>query len=96
MINKIVRFNGWDCEAQTAIYDNGQKALLLRDRLTGEAVCKASACVDVDLPEGHTAIKDYSENEGILKSLLDAGVVALTGNQVASGFVSMEIVEILI
>ena len=91
-----IKFNGWECEASTAFYSNGQKALLLFDAETKEQVCNASACVDVVLPKGQTAIKDYSENEGILKSLLDAGVVALTGKQVASGFVSMEIVEVLI
>jgi len=38
------------------------------------------------LQSDHTFIKDYSENEGVLMALLDAGVVSDTGHAIPSGF----------
>ena len=43
----------------------------------------------------HVAIKDYSENEGVLASLVAAGIVRDTGKRVASGFVQIPICEII-
>lgn len=46
------------------------------------------------LPEGQVFVKDYSENEGMMKSLKDAGLVkSLKGFQ-RSGHVTVDLVEL--
>ena len=44
------------------------------DAMIGEPMCVASVnMADVACPRGHTHIKDWSENEGILAFLVRAG-----------------------
>lgn len=40
------------------------------------------------------AIKDWSENAGLLRALTEAGVVKPTGQTVASGYVEVPICEL--
>ena len=42
------------------------------------------------------AIKDYSENEGILKAMVEAGIVSEPVRTVQSGFVEIPICKVLI
>jgi hypothetical protein len=95
---KRIRFKNWDCELRFDKYcDNDRTAMELvaweddddKDVFEGEPI---STCT-VNIPEASLAvdeviIKDYSENEGMLQTLLDAGVVELAGRSVRSGFVT--------
>lgn len=84
------------CTPQFSYYGNGRLALILVDPFTGERVATASVNVpEVDLEDNEIAIKDYSENQGVLDALVDAGMVALTDRAVASGFVTLPIVRLL-
>lgn len=51
--------------------------------------------VSETLPGDRVVIKDYSENEGMLAALVEAGVVEDTGERAAFGYVSAPIVRIL-
>jgi len=63
-------------------YNNGGLALLLVSEI-GEPLGLPSINLDVPLPsKEHMYIKMYSENEGYLKCLVDAGVVQDTGERV--------------
>ena len=75
--------------------DNLRPTIMIMD-LNGRTTMIAS----VNLPDepcepGHTYIKDWSENEGILQSLLDAGIIRDTGKSARTGFVSARYVQIL-
>ena len=48
------------------------------------------------LPPNHVAIKDYSENEGVLDALKKARVVEETGQYVQAGFEKAPICRLLI
>jgi len=57
-------------------YRNGQTAIMLFDMADGFPFATATVCVeDHLLNSDEVAIKDYSENEGILESLIEAGIV---------------------
>ena len=50
---------------------------------------------DEPMEENEVAIKNHSENEGILWALQDAGIVGEVKREVQSGFVRIPIVELL-
>ena len=57
-------------------YANGQTRIQLYDVMDGMPYATATVAVDVKLAEDEVAIKNYSENEGVLDSLIKAGVVS--------------------
>jgi hypothetical protein len=61
-------------------YGDGSTALVLDDAVTGERLAKITVCMqDYDLKptnERHVFVKDYAENEGMLKALQAAGIVS--------------------
>lgn len=98
---KRIQFKDWDCELIKDEYvGNGRTALELvawedkpeEDIYKGEPI---STCT-INMPEvplgvDEVIIKDYSENDGMLRTLLDAGVVELSGRSVQTGFVTCPI-----
>ena len=50
---------------------------------------------ELPLPEDHVAIKDYSECEGVLDTLVQAGIVSAPIGYVRSGYVELPICRIL-
>lgn len=74
-----------------ATYRNGQRAIRL-ETPDGEPWTDATRAVGCPLPADCVAIKDYSENEGLLALLVKAGV--LEPQQLAtipSGFVELPV-----
>lgn len=68
-------------------YANG-RVCLQAYTLDGEPYLTATVNVpDVDLEDGQVVIKDYSENAGVLKALVDAGIVDLPDGIVSLGYV---------
>lgn len=82
-----VQFKKWSCFVEYAHYvDNQRPALLLRLMETGEPVVKATVNLpDESVAEKEVFIKDYSENEGILRALVGAGIIEDTGRTVPCG-----------
>ena len=106
MSDKIVRHMGQKLVVKRGSYRNGVPALELvfaetdheAGNMEGEPWCVAS----VNLPEaacklvkGQTFIKNWSENEGVLEALQEAGVVGPTLFEVQTGFVKAQAVQIL-
>ena len=92
-----VRFQDWDCDVEFRKYGNGQTALVLRDASDGEEVAVATVNIPgVMLGPGEVLIKDYSENDGMLAALENAGIVTATGRSVESGFVRIPVCELLV
>lgn len=76
-------------------YRDGSTALEIIDK-NGEEYATATVCIPgTDVPEGHVLIKDWSENEGVLQSLINAGIVGQPVRNVPSGFVTAQLVELL-
>jgi len=78
-----------------ATYPNGSTALRL---LTpdGETLAVATVALDILPDEGNVFIKNWSENEGILESLQDAGVVGPVIRELPTGFVKAQEVKLLV
>lgn len=90
-----VRFRDFDCTVQKRYYANGRPALLLVDAEDGSPVATATVNLpDVSLGKNQVAIKDWSENEGMLLALTEAGVVKPTGQTVSSGYVAVPVCEL--
>ncbi len=92
---KTKHFSG-DCTIQHDYYqDNFRPSIRIID-LNGHPIMTASVNIpDEPCEPDHTYIKDWSENEGILQALLDAGIIKDTGKSVEIGFVSAKYVQIL-
>lgn len=88
---------GYDALLDKKKYGNGRTAIQFLDAEDGCPIVMATVNLpDADIAEDEVAIKDYSENEGILQELMDQGVVSAPLRYKASGFVRVPICKILI
>lgn len=91
---KDVKFAGYECTVQLGNYNNNRSSLTLIDKATGDEVAVASVHIpEVRVASDEVLIKDYSENEGMLNALRDAGVVTHTIREVESGFINIPLVK---
>ena len=99
IIAENIQFKKWNCDVVLDCYAADKTdALVLIDHETSERIATATSCLagyGFTPPPGCAAIKDYSENEGMLEALVDAGIVADTGQRFAGGRVEFPIVRIL-
>ncbi len=92
-----VQFKQWLCDLSIGRYANGRMGFDLFDAQEGDPVAKCTINLpDHDLAQDEVAIKNYSENEGMLESLQQAGVVGPVLRSVQSGFVTIPICRLLI
>lgn len=104
MTNPIVNFLGEECQVLFGRYSaNNQVMIRLISNVDGSPMCTASTCLpeidftfDGEADGEYTAIKDYSENSGILKALVEAGVVQESPLSISSGFVTIPVVRVLV
>lgn len=66
-------------------YGNGSRAITATS-LQGEPQFTATVALDELPAEGCVFLKGWSENEGIPESLVENGVVELTGRKVPTGY----------
>jgi hypothetical protein len=93
---KHVRFREWDCIVQKRKYGNGGVALQLVDGEDGSPIATATVNIPgLKLGHNEVAVKDYSENEGLLGALVEAGVVKPTGRVAKTGHVEVPVCELL-
>ena len=91
-----MKFKDWTCDIRKGTYPNGRTALKVYDADTGEPIATATVNLpDQPLPDNHVFIKNWSENEGILDSLVEANYIKPTGRRVNTGFVTAIEVELL-
>lgn len=92
---KVIRtkFRDWDCTVHIRQYLNGNGiAICLEEFGTGEPIATATINLEgVPLANGYVHIKEYSENKGITKALVDAGVVEWNGEQIYIGPFNSEV-----
>ena len=91
-----VKFKKWECSLAFGEYQNGRTILFLKDNATLEDVL----CASVNLPNealrpNEIAIKNYSENEGVLDALIKHKVVSKPKRYVNLTHVSVPICELL-
>ena len=93
----IVDFAGFKCRVVKAQYGNGATALQLVDAEDSSPIARATVNIpEVELGENEVIIKDYSENEGMLDALVEAGICVPTGQAVQTGHITAPICKLLI
>ena len=101
----IVNFLNCDCEVVKRKYNNGRTALELiiaqddveREFYKGEPMATATVNIPMaNLEADEVIIKDYSENEGMLETLVKARVVKDTGKTITNGFITCPVCKLLI
>lgn len=76
-------------------YANGRLAIQLFDAIEGPFCTVTVNMVDApDLPEGEVYVKDWSENEEIIKTLVESGWLVDTGRSVPAGYVSAKVMRL--
>jgi hypothetical protein len=90
------KFKSWNCYIVFTKYrDNDRTAILLKDTSDSGPVATATINLpDVKLEEDEVIIKDYSENEGMVKCLIEAGVISSVVAYVKTGFVTVPICKL--
>jgi hypothetical protein len=69
-------------------YYNERLCITLIEAKSGDEYLTATVNLpDVELGKDEAIFKDYGENEGIFKALVDAGVIEDTGKYVQTGYV---------
>lgn len=78
-------------------YSNGRPALEILDAQDGSPIMVATVNIpEVKLREKEIIIKDYSENEGVLKFLQDHGIVGEVKRGIGVGWVFCPVVDVLV
>jgi hypothetical protein len=78
-------------------YRNGQRAIEMIDEADGAPYAVATvALVDEQLSADEVAIKNWSENQGVLESLIENEIVSAPIRYVSSGFVQVPICKLLV
>jgi len=92
-----VNFVGFDCVVvKTQYVENDRIALVLEDVNDGATVATATVNIpNVDLAPDEVLIKNYSENDGMLNTLINAGIVEKSDRKVCNGFVTIPICKLL-
>ena len=91
-----INFKGTECTVVFTNYaSNGNNAITLYEKETGDPFASASTNIDITLPYHNVAIKNWSENEGMLEVLQAAGIVGSPIMQYPSGMVQIPVCKIL-
>jgi hypothetical protein len=87
-------YNG-EVYLQGGYYSNGRQAIKIISLPKGEVVVKATVNVpDIPLEDGEVIIKNYSENEGVLKFLQENNIIGPVLDDAITGFETVYIVKI--
>jgi hypothetical protein len=91
-----IQFKIWKCSLVFLFYNNKRTAIKLVDAEDGSPIAIATVNVpEAPMEHDEVAIKDYSENEGMLDVLMKARVVSAPIRFVQSGFVNIPVCKLL-
>ena len=77
-------------------YHDGTTALMLRSYKDGEPIAKATVNLgNMNIEPNIVYIKDYSENEGVLRTLLMGNIIETIGLTRPAGFEMVEAARII-
>jgi len=83
-----------ECSIKVCKYSNNRPALVIYHE--GEVLLTATVNMpDSNVPEGYVCIKDWSENEGILKALIENSIIAPPEFYILLEFVTVSVCKLL-
>jgi hypothetical protein len=80
---------------RTETYKDGKIRIQLYDSVDGTPYATATTNIQEELEQGEVAIKDWSENQGILDFLVQNKIVKEPHRFVESGYVKIPICELI-
>ena len=86
-----VEFRNQELDVQIREYDNNRPALQLFDETNFPFAIATVNLPEIDIPKGFVAIKNYSENVGMLEALKAAGIIREVHSYYPSGHVQIPI-----
>jgi hypothetical protein len=90
-----IKFKNWVCKTNIAYYSNKRLAIVLTSAEDGSPIAKATVNIpEVSLKKDEIIVKDYSENEGMLKALTDAGIVTEVVRHATTGRVECPVCKV--
>ncbi|MSU01805.1 hypothetical protein [Tissierella pigra] len=89
-----VKFKKWNCITRVGWHCNENLGIELIDEEDGGVIAKATINPDIELLDNQVAIKDYTENAGMVEALLSAGVISRYIKSVPAGFMMVPVYEI--
>jgi len=91
-----MKYKKWYCNVTKQKYAVGNRfAIMLTDSTDGEPIAIATVNIPGEyMTENEAAIKDYSENDGMLEALMNAGIVKKVNRYVSFGYAIIPICEI--
>ncbi len=94
-----MKFSGpygeYEIDIKMSKYTNGQHRMDFIDIEDGFPVLVASVSIQENISSDEMAIKDYSENEGVLKFLMEKGIVSSPLKYFNSGFVRIPLCKLM-
>ena len=93
-MTKTVKFMGEELTPIISQYVNGQNAIRLVDQ-DSHPFMTASVAHDVNIPDDCVIIKNYSENEGIMEALIEAGIIENPFCEIPTGFVTLYVAVLI-
>ena len=90
---KTVKFMGEELTPVLGQYANGQTSIQLIDQ-DGMPFMTASVAHDVNIADDCVIIKNYSENEGILQALIEAGIIEKPFCEIPVNFVTLYVAKL--
>lgn len=95
MKNTIINYNGIKCNLEVNKYKDGNLALFLIDSKNHNFVATTTVNLEGQrLEDNQIIIKDYNENKGIYKQLLEANVISSCIRKVSIGLNSGYVVDL--
>ena len=93
-----IKYKHWDCYVEFNKYaQNGNNAICLYEVGTDEPIAVATVNLPgVRLNPDEVIIKNYTENEGMLKTLVNAKIISEPISVVQHGFVNSPICKLLV
>ncbi len=75
-MSQQVKFKQWNCTVEYSTYSTNNKLyrILLRDVEDNTPIAVATSYIE-GLTEGEVAVKNYSENQGMLQALIEYNIV---------------------
>lgn len=93
---KTIQFKEWECHLVYDKYRNQRRAIQLIDVHDRELVATATVNLPHEpLEDNEVAIKDYSENNGMIQVLQSEEIIGEVKRYVRQGFVMIPICELL-
>jgi hypothetical protein len=95
-MTKMIVFNGEKLTVRIHRYTNAPHNTAIQlVELTGMPYTRATINPETLLGGNCVAIKDYTENKGIMRALIEGGIISESWGSVEQGFVKYEVCKLL-